>query len=276
MHTAVRESPASAFVTDLPPVRLRTFEGPLDLLLHLVKVGQRDIFDLPIAELCDQYILYLRAMASVNLLVAGEFLVMAATLVEIKSRMLLPQIKSDNGLLEDGEDEITDPRIVLVQQLLEYGRYQAIGETLRDAETERKNLYFRERLSILSSGATTGFAIPPAEFGEQSPFDLLKTLTRLLANIGADEQTVTAVRRQKISLKLTMRLVLVRIRAAGERGMDLMELLPDAPFTRLDAILLFLAILELVKLQDIQAEQAVFTDSIYLFARPDAEQARAK
>src|SRR2546430_4813660 len=106
-------------------IRLNEFEGPLDLLLHLIKKDEINIYDIPIATITKQYLDYIKMMKSLNLVVAGEFLVMAATLIHIKSRMLLP-VESD-GDHEDETDE--DPRAELVRRLLEYKRFkEAAGE----------------------------------------------------------------------------------------------------------------------------------------------------
>ena len=123
-----------------PTVHIHDFDGPLDLLLHLVRHGRMDIFNLPIAELCDQYLVHLNAMENLDLGVAGEFLVMAATLLEIKSRLLLPAPPKDE--YEDEGDAGMDPRMELVRRLLEYSQYQAIAETLLQREGRDPSFVF--------------------------------------------------------------------------------------------------------------------------------------
>lgn len=108
-------------------VKLQVFEGPLDLLLHLIEKAEVDIYDIPIAEITDQYIGYINLMQELDLEVASEFLVMAATLLEIKSKMLLPKPKR-----ETPEEEVADPRAELVQKLLEYKKYKDISSALKD------------------------------------------------------------------------------------------------------------------------------------------------
>ena len=274
MPTPDADSPVtiSSLPASLPPVRLAMFEGPLDLLLHLVRAGRMDIFDLPIATLCDQYIVYLRNLKSRDLVVAGDFLVMAATLIEIKSRMLLPPPPlEESDTVEDEEALPHDPRALLVRQLLEYGHYQMLGETLRERETERRNLFFRDK--TLPPG---GIALPPPRFGEQSPQDLWRTLQRILATVGGDEQSVTAVRKQKLTLRLTMRLILARVRRAMPQGVCVEELLPEPPFALFEAILLFLALLELMKTGDVVVVQECFLGELRVFELPSAEEQRAK
>jgi len=261
---------APAAIAALPPVRLESFEGPLDLLLHLVRVGRMDIFDLPIAPLCEQYLAYLAAMEELDLTIAGEFLVMAATLLEIKSRMLLPTPPKEDA--EDATDgmsggEMADPRAELVRRLLEYGKYQAIAETLKNAEAERRAVFFRPPTDY--SGA---YAIPP-KFGELSADDLLRALERMLAAVGAGERAVTSVRRQKITLRMKMRAVLSGTERAGRAGVTLADLLPEPPFALIEVVLLFLALLELLKQGSVLVAQEEFCGEIRVFFVPESERA---
>lgn len=250
----------------LPAVHFGQFEGPLDLLLHLVRQGRMDIFDLPIARLCDQYMAHLDAMTILDLRVAGEFLVMAATLLEIKSRLLLPAAPREEADEEpNGDAADLDPRAELVARLLEYGKYQGVAETLLAQEGERRRLFFRDR-------AEPGpqFALPP-RFGEMSADALLRALQRMLAEVGAGERAVTSVRRQKITLRLKMKEVLVRAEAASNAGVTLDELLPAPPFALLEIVLLFLALLELLKVGSILVAQEQFCGEMRVFFVPEAD-----
>ena len=247
------------------------FEGPLDLLLHLVRQGRMDIFDLPIATLCDQYLGHMAAMEALDLRVAGEFLVMAATLLEIKSRLLLPappKEETGNGDEDENGGGALDPRAELVERLLEYGKYQRLAETLLACENERRRLFFRE-----PTLPGPQHALPP-RFGQLSADELLRTLQRLLATVGAGEQAVTSVRRQKITLRLKMREVLTRTEAAGPRGVTLDDLLPHPPFALLEIVLLFLALLELLRIGSILVAQEEFCGEMRVFFVPEAERAR--
>lgn len=118
------------------PVKLQVFEGPLDLLLHLIDKNKIDIYDIPIVEITNQYMEYIKAMEKEDLNVMSEFLVMAATLLDIKCKMLLP--KSVN---EDGEEE--DPRQELVEQLLEYKMYKYMSYELKDRELESERVMYK-------------------------------------------------------------------------------------------------------------------------------------
>ena len=119
------------------PVKLNVFEGPLDLLLHLIDKNKIDIYDIPIVEITDQYMEYIHAMEKEDLGVMSEFMVMAATLLDIKCRMLLPK-----EINEEGEEE--DPRAELVQKLLEYKMYKYMSYELKDKMDDASGVYFRE------------------------------------------------------------------------------------------------------------------------------------
>src|SRR5918993_2695893 len=129
------------------PVRLENFEGPLDLLLHLIRKHEVNIYDIPIALITQQYVAYVELMQEMNLDVAGEFLVMASTLIHIKSRMLLPR---PDPAQEDGEPE-EDPREALVRRLLEHQKFKAAADLLHDRETLRGAQYTRADASVAAA-----------------------------------------------------------------------------------------------------------------------------
>ena len=118
------------------PVKLEVFEGPLDLLLHLIEKNKIDIYDIPIVEITDQYMDYIHAMEREDLGIMSEFMVMAATLLDIKCRMLLPR-----EVNEEGEEE--DPRAELVQKLLEYKMYKFMSYELKDKMDEAANVFYK-------------------------------------------------------------------------------------------------------------------------------------
>jgi segregation and condensation protein A len=139
-NSAAGAESAAPFESQLEDIRikLQSFEGPLDLLVHLIKKNQVNVYDIPIALVTDQYLKYLDLMQELNLDVASEFLVMAATLIHIKSRMLLP--RPSPTLLDEGEE---DPRDLLVQRLLEHQKFKAAAELLHDRETLRSAQWTR-------------------------------------------------------------------------------------------------------------------------------------
>ena len=243
----------------LPPVALPAFEGPLDLLLHLIREHRVDIADIPIVQITDQYLAYLRAMEAMNLNVAGEFLLVAATLLEIKSRMLLPKPPR----IEEAE-EGTDPRLELVQRLQDYQRYKVFIETLAEWEDDRRALFFR------GQGDYGDLYDLPVGFGELNPGALLKALQRMLAEAGDDgDQAVTSVRRQKITLRLAMAALWRKVQRGGTSGVLLDECF-ERPFVRLEIVMTFLALLELLRQGRVDARQDAHLGHIYLLARETA------
>lgn len=249
-------APRVSAVSSLPPVALPAFEGPLDLLLHLIREHRVDIADIPILQITDQYLAYLRAMEAMNLNVAGEFLLMAATLLEIKSRMLLPKPPR----LEETE-EGEDPRLELVRRLEEYGRYKLFIETLREWEDDRRVLFFR------GQGDYGGEYTLPVGFGALKPGALLQALERLLAEAGDDgDQAVTSVRRQKMTLRLAMASLRHKVERGGPDGV-LLEDCFEPPYVRLEVVMLFLALLELLRNRRVQAVQDVHLGQIILTLR---------
>ena len=124
-------------------IKIDEFEGPLDLLLHLIKESNIDIYDIKISEITDQYLTYIKAMESLNLSIASEYLVMAAELIELKSRMLLPNSKT-----LDSDEEQEDPQEMLIQKLLDYKNYKDITKTFRELEKERGLIYTKLPTSL--------------------------------------------------------------------------------------------------------------------------------
>ena len=216
-------------------IRVAEFEGPLDLLLHLVRINEVDILDIPIVEITAQYNEHLELMNDLNLDVAGEYLVMAATLMHIKSRMLLPP----DPTTEDEEAE--DPRAELARELQDYQRFKQAAETLQAMDSRRSLVWTRMDV--------------PEEFRDEELLavdlvDLLKAFRGLLGRLGEEA---------RIQLKRDTVSVADKINWLGEllerrRSIDLASLLVDLP-TRLDRIATFLAILEMVRLQLIVAFQ---------------------
>lgn len=238
----------------LPPVALPVFEGPLELLLHLIREHKIDIADIPIVQVTDHYLGYLRAMEAMNLSVAGEFFVMAATLLEIKSRMLLPKPPREEPL---SDDDGTDPREELVQRLLDYQRYKAFVNTLSAWEDNRRQLFFR------GQAAYGDLYELPVSFGEISSISLVRALQRLLAAAGAGDDDVTSVRRQKITLRLAMAALLRKVREAGEVGILLDDCF-DYPLVRLEIVMAFLSLLELLRQGRVCARQSTMLGDIWL------------
>jgi segregation and condensation protein A len=220
-------------------VQLEIFEGPLDLLLHLIKKNEVSITDIPIAAITEQYLATLELMQTLNLDMAGEFLVMAATLIHIKSRMLLPV---SDGETDEEEDERGDPREELVRRLLEYQQFKEAASELGQRDVLTRDVFVR--------AATPTEKPVPAAFRELSVFELLTALRRVLERLPKDE--FHEVTLEKITVREKMTLVLDRLRVGGRVMFE--SLFTDAR-TRMEVIVTFLAMLELVKIRAVRIFQ---------------------
>lgn len=218
------------------PIRLPVFEGPLDLLLHLIRQHKVDIYDIPIAQVTEQYVAYLRLMEAMDVDLAGEFLVMAATLMEIKSRLLLPKPPPPEG--EEGEEGV-DPRQELIDRLLEYQRYKEAAGVLQEMEEERRRCYTRGGLVEFEPGPS--IAIDP----ESAAVSLLLALRRLLEEADKREDVPPTLRRDRMTLRLKMREVWAALQDSPD-GM-VFEALFRHGGGREEVIATFLAILELLR-----------------------------
>jgi segregation and condensation protein A len=238
-------------------VQLEIFEGPLDLLLHLIKKNEVSITDIPIAAITEQYLATLEVMQTLNLDVAGEFLVMAATLVHIKSRMLLP-LTND----EDAEEEGPDPRAELVQRLLEYQRFKDAA-----AQLERRDVLARD---VFVRAAPRAEEVDPPGFREVSVFELFSALRRVMERL--PKEAVHEVTLEKITVREKMTLLLDILRA---KGPTLFESLFAEVKTRMEVVVTFLAMLELVKVRAIRIFQDEMSGPIQIEALADMDQASA-
>lgn len=220
-------------------VRLEKFEGPLDLLLHLIKKNEVNIYDIPIALITQQYLDYLSAMKSLNLAVAGEFLVMASTLVHIKSRMLLP-VDETADESENGED----PRDELVRRLLEYKRFKEAAASLDERERLWREIYAREPLEVKPARAMD------APIEEVSLFDLVDALQGILARTAG--RRLIEIVPENLTVKDRMNAILDILSARDSA--TFVELF-EGQETRLLVIVTFLALLELTRLRLIRVFQ---------------------
>ena len=224
-------------------VKLEVFEGPLDLLLYLIKKNEIDISDISISVITEQYLEYLEFMRMLDLNIAGEFLVMAATLIHIKSKMLLPP--EEKEILSEEEE---DPREELVRRLLEYKRFKEVAGVLQDLEGQRKKMFARS--AVLDLG-------PEEKFFEANVFDLITALTRVLKDVPKeifqeivkDEFTVE----QKVHDLLHM--------LVEDPILHLSELFKKAK-NKSEIVAIFLAVLELIRLKEIIVVQKHSFDEI--------------
>lgn len=254
-------------------VRLQLFEGPLDLLLYLVRAHRYDICDIPISEATTQFIHFLSLMDELDLEYAGDFLVTAATLMAIKSRMLLPKHQSANeDEMED--DSSNDPRQELVNRLLEYQRFQDAADTLRGLREERSALYSRPTLpsdvaQMLeeASNPIDDFDLEAREqeqtgalLGDISTFDLLRVLQKVLDR--QIEAPVATIRREPFTLSERVRQVLKRV-SSTRIGLSFEEICDDCE-SRLEIVITFLAVLELIRRNHVSIEQLSLFDEIWV------------
>lgn len=238
--------------------RLPAYEGPLDLLLQLIRKSKVDIYDIPIAEITRQYMATVELWQSMDLAVAGEYLVMAATLVEIKSRLLLPAPPP-----AEGDDTEEDPRAELVRRLVEYERYASVVDGLKGLESYRRDLYFR---AAMEDPEAYLLPVPEAALDGRA---LLAALQRALEAAGVKDALVTAVvPRRRLSLRMKMAEVLRRLRSSAEGALfsDFFEI----PCQRYEIVLLFLAVLELLRVGKVRAVQRNPLSDIRLTAVQEA------
>ncbi len=236
-------------------VQLEIFEGPLDLLLHLIKKNEVNITDIPIATITEQYLATLDLMQTLSLDVAGEFLVMAATLIHIKSRMLLPA-----GDDEADEDEGVDPRDELVRRLLEYQRYKDAATELEQREILTRDVFVRAAPSVEETG--------PRGFREVSIFELLGALKRVIERLPKD--VFHEVTLDKITVREKMTLLLDKLRSQSQ---ILFEALFDDVKTRMEVVVTFLAMLELVKVRAVRIVQEEMAGPIMIEAAAGMDEA---
>ncbi|MFD1466271.1 segregation and condensation protein A [Lapidilactobacillus mulanensis] len=237
-------------------LQLTKFEGPLDLLLQLIKKQEIDIYDIPIAQITDQYLAYLNSMEKLELDIAGEYLVMAATLMAIKSRFLLPQSKV--AQLDAGDAEPIDPRQALVDQLLAYQTYQEVSHFLA-RQSQQRARYFTKEVSAIPQQP-----IQPLPKGLVTTTELGAALSGLLAKQAQDVAFVNqTIDREVFSIEAAQELICTQIKAVAGHRLRFSQLI-QGQTTRQQVISLFLACLELMKNKVITCYQDGLNEEIRL------------
>ena len=233
-------------------IDLAAFEGPLDLLLLLIKTLKIDIFDIPIVLVTQQYMDYLRQMKDMKLDIACDYLVMAATLIEIKTKYLLPKPAVE-------QEEEDDPREQLVEQLLAYKQYQEIGQVL-DEKQQHRQLEYPKAPSNL-----TGYQskVPLAE-NEVTTNDLHSAIIQRVERLKANQPVTTTVKTDPYSVDEGMTDIIERMKQLTYKKIAFSEILSQHPLTRSRVVTLFLALLELVKGQQIWMQQRQLGEDIIL------------
>ena len=218
-------------------VQLQIYEGPLDLLLHLIKQNELSIADIPIASITEQYLEALELMQGLNLDVSGEYLVMAATLLHIKSKTLLPPDEED----EDDDDEPGDTKEELIRRLLEYERFKNAARELEDRDILNRDVFVRQDRSE---------RVTDVSFEQLSVFDLMSALQRVLERYPGP--SVHTVVQETVSVRERMTYILDELH---HRPSVLFQELFDSARSRMDVVVTFLALLELIRIRAVHAVQ---------------------
>jgi segregation and condensation protein A len=237
-------------------VNLEVFQGPLDLLLYLIRKDEIDIYDIPIARVTEQYMQYIELMKILNLELAGEYILMAATLIRIKARLLLPRSEFD-------EDE-PDPREELVAALLEYKKFKEAGEILREKRILEERVYIPPALGedtcnekvILSDNTTL--------------FDLLTAFKEIIEKAGQESLYTIAPEEVNIEDRITRIMEIMSKRDSA----TFQELFADVP-RKLTAVVTFLAILELIKIRKITVRQSLPFSEVRIYRGDEFNSARS-
>jgi segregation and condensation protein A len=221
--------------SDQLKITLGDFEGPLDLLLYLIRQEQVNIYDIPIARITDEYLRYLNLMQELDLTVAGDFLVMAAQLIELKSRMLLPRDPSAE------EEEILDPRAELVNRLLEHEKYKAAAQMLWSRATVEQAVFKRAEIETDKNNPEVAVGL----------FDLLRVFQEIL--VRHKEEILMEIEREEVSMAEMIDRLRNMVRSAGE--LNLMKFFERAK-SRRELVVAFLSVLELVRMSEISLVQS--------------------
>lgn len=241
-------------------VKIEAFEGPLDLLLHLIQRMELDIYDIPIAEVTSQYLIYIKKLDVLSLDSAGDYLVMAATLMAIKSKWLLPKPElnfddEEAGLYEEGQD----PREALIEQLLEYQKYKEAAILLKDKEEQRNQYYTREpqNLEYLQKNI-------PLEPLELTTDDLVVAFNQLLKKRLNKAPLQTKILAEEITITEKMSFILTQLSNNSQKEGLLFSSLFNKP-TKKEMVTTFMAMLELIKEKNIIFKQAEKYGEIFVY-----------
>jgi segregation and condensation protein A len=230
--------------TESLKIKLGEFAGPLDLLLFLIKQEQANIFDIPVARITDEYLKYLRLMKSLDIALAADFLVMAATLIEIKSKMLLPK-----EVIEKSEEETEDPREVLVQQLLEHQKFKNAAQMLYERASLEQAVFTRGRIEADENNSEINASV----------FDLLNVFQKILAR--HKEEIKLKIEREEITL--TDMLKTLKRLISERKELSLLKFFEEMR-SRRELVIAFIAVLEIVRTENIKLVQKITFGDIIL------------
>ena len=241
-------------------VKTEAFEGPLDLLLHLINRLEIDIYDIKMAEITEQYMEHVHAMRVLELNEASEYLVMAATLLSIKSKMLLP-IHQDDDMENDFDLDLEDPRDELVLRLIEYKKYKEAAENLHEME-ETRSLYYSRPPTDLSEYQTSK-QLELLEL-DANVYDMLGAFQKMLRRKQINAPLHTRISKQEISIKAQMKFVIETLKNGGGK-LSFYDLFPTKE--KRVIVSTFLSLLELMKRQIISVEQNRNFDDLFVQLR---------
>ncbi|GGE37373.1 segregation/condensation protein A [Streptococcus himalayensis] len=231
-------------------IKIKDFEGPLDLLLHLVSKYQMDIYDVPITEVIEQYLAYVSTLQAMKLEVTGEYMVMASQLMLIKSRKLLPKMVDKVDVEDDLEQD-------LLSQIEEYRKFKLLGEKLADQHEKRAQFYSKPRLELVYEDAEL--------LHDKTTIDLFLAFSKLMTKKREEfKQSHTTIVREEYKIEDLMDVV--RSRCQSDRRLLLQDLFTEARDIH-EVITLFLATLELIKVQEILVLQDDNFGNIYLVGK---------
>ncbi|HLS08588.1 segregation/condensation protein A [Lentibacillus sp.] len=236
-------------------VKLDGFEGPLDLLLHLINQYEIDIYDIPVAQITAQYMDYIHTMQRLELDIASEYLVMAATLLALKSQMLLPKQEIE----ETDEEYMEDPREELMQRLIEYRKYKEAAQKLQDKEREANQIFTRPPVVFDHHDIRQ-----PVGKGDLSIYDMIDALGKMFERKKWHEPLETKIENSGVSIEERMTEVLDLVKHSTE-GLAFDRLF-EYP-SRSHIVVTFMAILELMKNNEVTCEQEHHFDQLYVFYR---------
>ncbi|MBI1884196.1 MAG: segregation/condensation protein A [Chlamydiae bacterium] len=231
-------------------VKLDIFEGPLDLLLYLVKKNEVDIYHIPMVEITDQYLKYLELMEILDLEIAGEFLWMAANLIYIKSKTLLPP----DEVVEGEEEDDLDPRQELIRQLLEYKKFKEVSGVLQKKEEARRLYFPREAVH------QADFSELPLDLGETQILDLLNAFSEILKKVQIRED-LNQIFDEEVSVEQKM--IFIEERMSLKPMLEFKELFSDLS-SRMEMVATFLALLELIRLKKLKVVQETHFQNIQI------------
>lgn len=228
-------------------VKIDTFEGPLDLLLHLIKESKVDIWDIKIVDITDQYLNYIKSMERLNLNIASEYLVMASELMEMKSKMLLPRYQEEN------EEEEIDPREQLINRLIEYQKYKDMTKSFKELEEVRREIYtkapnslkeYKDEDTVISSDLTLD--------------DLMKAFEKFIQRKKQEKPLSTTVTKKEITVE--ERRTSIKKILKDKKKVDFFELFEEV--TKEYIVVTFLAVLEMAKKKELSIYQENNFDNI--------------